>query len=85
MHIVFNKPLAIFGLGLESEEVFLRWLLIERAKYFERFRDRSKPAWYFYTDDEQSRGKILLLENVGISPIRVSCYEELYERPWGGR
>jgi hypothetical protein len=37
LHVVFNTPLLIFGLGLEENEVFLRWLLIERARYFQKF------------------------------------------------
>ena len=46
VHIIFNSPLLIFGLALEENEVFLRWLLIERARYFKKFPDRRKKAWY---------------------------------------
>lgn len=33
VHLIFNKPLLIFGLGLGENEVFMRWLLIERALF----------------------------------------------------
>ncbi len=84
VHILFNLPIAIFGLGLGTEEVFLRWLLIERAKYFARFPDRRKSGWYFYTEEEPDAGKILFFESIGIMSVRVSSYAELYERPWRG-
>lgn len=42
LHIVFNSPLLIFGLGLEENEVFFRWLLIERARYFKKFPIEEK-------------------------------------------
>ncbi|MBU8923259.1 MAG: hypothetical protein KOO63_15675 [Bacteroidales bacterium] len=82
LHIIFNKPLAIFGLGLASNEVFLRWLLIERAKYFAKFPERRHPAWFYYDSANPDAGKHLLLESVGVEPIGISDYRELYEDPW---
>ncbi|WP_198175440.1 hypothetical protein [Spirosoma telluris] len=46
LHIIFNKPLCIIGLNLAENEVFIRWLLIERAKYFKKFPERRKAGWY---------------------------------------
>lgn len=46
LHLIFNKSLCIFGLALDENEVFLRWLLIERKKYFRQFPDRVKDGWY---------------------------------------
>ncbi|MDP3549251.1 MAG: hypothetical protein Q8R81_02530 [Novosphingobium sp.] len=45
LHLLFNKPLLFVGLGLAENEVFLRWLLIEQAKYFRTFFDRAHDAW----------------------------------------
>ena len=78
MHIVFNNPLLIFGLGLNENEVFLRWLLIERARYFRKFPDRKKPAWYVHTDDLKNSGKAFFLEGVGIQMIESNDYDEIY-------
>lgn len=82
VHLVFNKPLLIFGLGLAEDEVFLRWLLIERAKYFQSFGERAHAAWYVFVDDprdERQAGKHFFLESIGIRCITVGSYAELYE------
>lgn len=63
LHIVFNKPLLIFGLGLDQHEVFLRWLLIERARYFKKFPARRKGCWYVYTSAKEKMGKLFFLEH----------------------
>ena len=82
LHVIFHKPIAIFGLELGQTEVFLRWLLIERAKYFSSFPKRKKRAWYFYTGNSQSPGKLLFLKSMGIEVIQVENYDELYSVPW---
>ena len=78
LHIVFNSPLLIFGLKLEVNEVFFRWLLIERARYFGKFPNRKKNAWYVHMPGKLSDGKRLFLEGVGVKPVRVVSYEEIY-------
>ena len=84
LHIVFNNPLLIFGLGLDENEVFLRWLLIERARYFRKFPHRRKLAWYVDTDDLKNSGKAFFLEGVGIQVIKANDYDEIYgDQTWG--
>lgn len=78
LHVIFNTPLLIFGLGLEENEVFLRWLLIERARYFKKFPDRKKDAWYVSTGDASSDGKKFFLEGVGVKYLHVNGYDEIY-------
>lgn len=86
VHLVFNKPLLIFGLGLRENEVFLRWLLIERARYFAKFPDRRRPAWYVYThnpDDVTQNGRHFFLENIGIQCVEARSYDAIYaNREW---
>jgi hypothetical protein len=86
VHLVFNKPLLIFGLGLRENEVFLRWLLIERARYFVKFPGRRKPAWYVYThspDDVTQTGRHFFLENIGIQCVKARSYDAIYaHRAW---
>lgn len=77
LHIIFNKPLMILGLGLEENEVFLRWLLIERAKYFKLFPERQQPGWFVHVGNE-SPGKSYFLTSVGIQRLPVSSYEDIY-------
>lgn len=78
LHIVFNSPLLIFGMSLEENEVFFRWLLIERARYFKKFPDRRRDAWYVYAGTPNSDGKQFFLEGVGVVPQHVSAYDEIY-------
>jgi hypothetical protein len=80
--IVFDKPLLFIGFGLDPTEVFLRWLLIERRKYFRKYPKRWKPAWYAYAG-EPVAGRELLLSAIGVESVRVKDYAQLYEEPWG--
>ena len=73
-----NLPLLFFGLGLEENEVFRRWLLIERAYYFHRFRNRRRSAWYVYKDDAPQPGKLFFLKGVGLEPVKVDCFDDIY-------
>ncbi|WP_156359694.1 hypothetical protein [Sphingomonas sp. Leaf28] len=84
LHIIFNKPLIIFGLGLGENEVFLRWLLIERARYFAKFPDRRQSAWFIQRDkpdDDTAAGRRFFLEGVGIECIDVTTHSDIYESP----
>ena len=83
LHVIFNKALLIFGLALEENEVFLRWLLIERARYFRKFPERQRRAWYVYASEDQREGKLYFLNGIGISPLKVGDYGDLYgEGTW---
>ena len=82
LHIVFNKSLFIFGLGLEENEVFLRWLLIERAKYFNKFKERRMQGWYIAKNGSTSPGKKLFLNQIGIQVIELPSYTDIYENLW---
>jgi len=84
VHVVFNKPLLIFGLALEENEVFLRWLLIERARYFAKFPERRHPAWYVCKHDpanDREAGKFFFLESVGIRCVHAPSFEAIYDAP----
>ncbi len=78
LHIIFNTPLLIFGLGLEENEVFIRWLLIERARYFKKLSSRRKKAWYVYSKSLDNPGKKFFLEGVGIEAVQVDGYDDIY-------
>ncbi len=78
LHIVFNMPLLFFGLGLEENEVFFRWLLIERARCFRNFPNRRSSAWYVYKDDDSRSGKLYFLKAVGVEPVKVECFDDIY-------
>lgn len=85
LHIIFNKSLFFFGLGLDEQEVFLRWLLIERTKYFRKFPERRKKGWYVSVreiDNGIDDGKRLFLEKLGIEILEVQKTESLYDEMW---
>lgn len=83
LQIFFHKPILIVGQGLPETEVFLRWLMIERAKYFRLYPDLQKPAWYVHLKEDLSVGKGLFLRAVGFEAFPVVSYDEMYEnRTW---
>jgi hypothetical protein len=85
LQVLLHKPLLIIGLGLSETEVFLRWLLIERAKYFKVFPRRRKRGWYVHVHGDIDAGKALFLKAVGIEPTVVTSYDEIYAKAtWSG-
>lgn len=84
MDIIFNKSLFIFGIGLEENEVFLRWLLIQRVKYYRKYPDRIKTAWYITTksNNESDEGRNFFLQKVGIEVLTVDRFEDIYHSIW---
>ncbi|MDE5578611.1 MAG: hypothetical protein K2I85_01465 [Alistipes sp.] len=79
LHIIFNRSLCIFGLGLDENETFLRWLLIERAKYFKKFPERAKKGWYICRSNDLTNGKRFLLEHIGFEVVALDSYKDVYE------
>lgn len=75
LHIIFNRNLFIFGLALEQNEVFLRWLLIQRLKY-SRLYNRNLHGWYVGKDIDD--GKRYFLEFLGFKVIELLEFDELY-------
>lgn len=84
VQILFSKPLLVIGLGIEENETFLRWLLLERARYFKEFEGQGQDGWYVYRPDPESRteaGKLFFLESVGFECVPVSSFGEIYDEP----
>ncbi len=78
---MFQNDLFIFGLSLEVTEVFLRWLLIERAKFFKKFPEKRREAFFIH-NKPLAAGQQLFLESVGIKPVLVNSYDDIYVAPW---
>lgn len=78
LHILFNSNLVIFGLNMDVNETFLRWLLIEREYYYSLFPYRRKEGWFLCVHDEMSVGKRFFLENLGFSIVEFDNYTSLY-------
>lgn len=75
LHIIFNRNLFIFGLALDQNEVFLRWLLIQRSKY-SRLYNQDLHGWYVGKDIAE--GKKYFLEFLGFKVIELLEFDELY-------
>lgn len=83
LQVFFHKPILVVGQGLPETEVFLRWLMIERTKYFRLYPDLQKRAWYVHVNGELPVGKVLFLKAVGFEPFPVGSYDEMYaHRTW---
>jgi len=80
LDLIFHKSLCFIGLGLEENETFLRWLLIERVKYFNKFPDQRKAAWYVHpkSSGEINPGKKFFLNNMGIEVLEVADFDAIY-------
>ncbi len=81
LDILFHMPLVFFGMGLGRDEVFLRWLLIQRARYFAQHRDRLQQAWYVFPATEkqpQDLAKYFFLKALGVELVCVETYDDIY-------
>jgi hypothetical protein len=77
LHIWFNCPIIIVGLKLKSDEIFIRWLLIERERYFKAFPLRRKKTYYLSVGDSLHLESFL--ENLKIIHLKTQKYELLYQ------
>lgn len=76
LHIWFNLPLVIFGLTYGLDEVFLRWLLIERKRYFNIFG--SPMEVYYVYRDIPPPAVMNLMQNLHVELVSINDYSELY-------
>jgi hypothetical protein len=76
LHIWFNMPLIIVGLKLESQEVFIRWLLIERERYFKQFSEKRKETVFINTGNDNKINNFL--QNLSIEHKITNNYGDLY-------
>lgn len=79
---IFNNDLVFIGLGLDTSEIFLRWLLIERAKYFKTNPQRKRAAFYLHSGRDLSQGQVIFLKSVGCEVIKLPSYDHLYGDAW---
>ncbi|MEQ9099795.1 MAG: SIR2 family protein [Imperialibacter sp.] len=77
LHIWFHSPLIIFGFGYEPDEVFLRWLLIERKRYSIKLR-YAMDVWYV-TKGAPSPSVKNLMENLDVKIHLVEDYSDIYD------
>jgi hypothetical protein len=76
LHIWFNLPIVIFGIGYGGDEVFLRWLLIERKAYKEFLKAPMDVSFISMGEPEATVKN--LMENLSVEIEIISDYSELY-------
>ncbi len=77
----FKNDLLIFGLGLGAQEVFLRWLLIERKRYYLKFKELERKAWYICTTDEEIPERKFFLSKVDVATVALDSHDCIYRSP----
>lgn len=85
VRLFFEKDLIIFGLGLNEQEIFIRWLLIQRAKYFKNQPKRRRLGFYINHDkpNTSNAGKRFFLESIGFQYVDfIDDYAGFYEDFW---
>ncbi|MBD5427630.1 MAG: hypothetical protein HDR38_08805 [Treponema sp.] len=76
--VFFNKDLYIIGLGLSSYELSVRWLLLQRERFFKKYPERRKRTVFVYSSQERmTRSKKFFLETAGIETEKHD-YDEIY-------
>lgn len=76
--IFYNCSLCINGLGLNSNETYLRWLLISRKKYLDRI-DSEATGWYICSTSDLDDGKKFFLQNVGFNIVIIDDFDVRYK------
>jgi hypothetical protein len=85
LELIFSRNLFIIGLQLDVNEVVLRWLLLERAKYYALYNRDKRKAWYVITKKEYENslskdlGKRMFFNSVGVEILVLPDYKDIYE------
>ena len=82
VNILLNCNICFVGIDLGTQETSLRWLLIEREKYFKLNEDKRKKGWYILDKQNNMQfpeGKRLFLEKLGITIIEAEKTTDIYE------
>ena len=78
LDIWFNKPIIIFGLGYGKDEVFLRWLLIERRRFFNKM-GRDMDVTYIDVKGPTPNAPVYnLMQNLGVTLKLVKGFDDIY-------
>lgn len=84
LDLFFRREIIVIGLALDSQEVFLRWLFIQRAKYLKlKYPDPEKrpKAWFIHTDanltDKSPKG--IFFKACGMYLIREKRFCDIYK------
>jgi hypothetical protein len=79
--IFFHCDLIIIGLALDPQETSLRWLFMERERYFRRNEEKRKRTLYVYNRkyDKFNEGKKYFFKSINIELQWYDCPSDIYE------
>lgn len=86
LRIFMGRKLWIQGLGLRAAEVSLRWLLIQRFRYWRRYRPTHRRAngWYVHGPTAEigalDEGRRAFFRNVGLEVIEIAPASAFYAK-----
>lgn len=76
LQVWFEMPIIIAGFGYNTDEVFLRWLLIERRRYCNSL---GRPMEVYYLTAEAPAPPVAnLFRNIGVTIKRVKSFDAIY-------
>lgn len=75
----FFSPLLVLGFGFEKDETFLRWLFMERARFYRVRPDQKTAAWFVQKIDDKAEHRKRFLDELGIQSIYVKDYPDIYD------
>ena len=86
LHLFFHRDLVFLGLSLDSQELFLRWLLVQRANYQSTMKIKHKrtlrKAWYVHDDNcklNSSTPKGIFLRACGVELVPNDNHKAIYD------
>jgi hypothetical protein len=86
LHLFFQRDLIFLGLFLDSQELFLRWLLVQRTNYLSHMKAKHKrpvrKAWYVHDDLcklNPSTPKGIFFNACGVELIPNESHQAIYE------
>ena len=84
LRVFMGKKLWIQGLGLRAAEVPIRWLLIQRFRYWRRYLPNGDAinGWYVHGPTQEvgplDRERKIFFESVGLKIISIAKPDDLY-------
>lgn len=81
LDIFLKSDLIIFGLGIKSTEIFLRWLLFQR-KRIHSIKNQKYQLIYLATNNELLNPKRHFVEALDGTVIKLDSYTDIYQFQW---
>lgn len=76
LQVWFSMPIIIVGFGYNTDEVFLRWLLIERRRYFNKLQ--LPMDVYYVTATAPDPAVTNLFNNIGVTIKQLKSFDAIY-------